>query len=172
MTTINDSASVHQYQFMMIDRTDGLESPMINNEHPAEQKIINQLEDELTKICTDTKGVIKDITNVDDAKKKNKPCRKRKRECLLSEQKELLDTWLQTHINNPYPSDDEKVYLAQETGLDKEQVSNWFVNARKRSKQIQDTGRVPPPQTQKKNAFAQKLEDSLKKHEVSRADTN
>ena len=36
------------------------------------------------------------------------------------------------HQDNPYPSEEEKRALAMQLNLKEEQVSNWFVNVRKR----------------------------------------
>ena len=44
----------------------------------------------------------------------------------------ILEDWLQEHIDYPYPSDAEKQELSSRTGLSKIQVSNWFMNVRKR----------------------------------------
>ncbi|KAB2063862.1 hypothetical protein ES319_A10G246600v1 [Gossypium barbadense] len=44
----------------------------------------------------------------------------------------VLKTWLFEHFLHPYPSDTEKLMLAQQTGLSRTQVSNWFINARVR----------------------------------------
>lgn len=44
----------------------------------------------------------------------------------------VLRTWLFEHFLHPYPSDSEKLMLAQKTGLSRSQVSNWFTNARVR----------------------------------------
>ncbi|XP_057975787.1 BEL1-like homeodomain protein 11 isoform X2 [Malania oleifera] len=45
---------------------------------------------------------------------------------------EILRTWLFEHFLHPYPNDSEKLMLASQTGLTKNQVSNWFINARVR----------------------------------------
>lgn len=45
----------------------------------------------------------------------------------------LLRTWLDAHLGHPYPTEDEKQRLAEQTGLSIVQVSNWFINARRRS---------------------------------------
>ncbi|PON67889.1 Knotted like homeodomain transcription factor [Parasponia andersonii] len=44
----------------------------------------------------------------------------------------LLRKWLFEHFLHPYPSDSEKHMLAQQTGLSRTQVSNWFINSRVR----------------------------------------
>ncbi|KAL5557968.1 hypothetical protein UlMin_034179 [Ulmus minor] len=44
----------------------------------------------------------------------------------------ILRTWLFEHFLHPYPNDSEKLTLASQTGLTKNQVSNWFINARVR----------------------------------------
>lgn len=43
-----------------------------------------------------------------------------------------LRAWLFEHFLNPYPSDADKHMLARKTGLTRNQVSNWFINARVR----------------------------------------
>ncbi|KAK6115300.1 hypothetical protein DH2020_007569 [Rehmannia glutinosa] len=44
----------------------------------------------------------------------------------------ILRAWLFEHFLHPYPNDSEKLMLASQTGLSKNQVSNWFINARVR----------------------------------------
>ncbi|KAK9283283.1 hypothetical protein L1049_011519 [Liquidambar formosana] len=44
----------------------------------------------------------------------------------------VLKSWLFEHFLHPYPSDSDKQMLAQQTGLSRSQVSNWFINARVR----------------------------------------
>ncbi|KAK7409951.1 hypothetical protein VNO78_00378 [Psophocarpus tetragonolobus] len=44
----------------------------------------------------------------------------------------ILRSWLFEHFLHPYPNDSEKLMLASQTGLTKNQVSNWFINARVR----------------------------------------
>ncbi|GAB2247659.1 hypothetical protein Droror1_Dr00007541 [Drosera rotundifolia] len=44
----------------------------------------------------------------------------------------ILRAWLFEHFLHPYPNDAEKLILASQTGLSKNQVSNWFINARVR----------------------------------------
>ncbi|XP_076949665.1 BEL1-like homeodomain protein 11 [Bidens hawaiensis] len=44
----------------------------------------------------------------------------------------ILQSWLFEHFLYPYPNDNEKLLLASQTGLSKNHVSNWFINARVR----------------------------------------
>ncbi|KAG7642329.1 Homeobox-like domain superfamily [Arabidopsis suecica] len=44
----------------------------------------------------------------------------------------VLRAWLFDHFLHPYPTDSDKQMLATQTGLSRNQVSNWFINARVR----------------------------------------
>lgn len=44
----------------------------------------------------------------------------------------ILRAWMFEHFLHPYPSDADKHLLSRQTGLSKNQVSNWFINARVR----------------------------------------
>uniref|UniRef100_A0A803M3H1 Homeobox domain-containing protein n=1 Tax=Chenopodium quinoa TaxID=63459 RepID=A0A803M3H1_CHEQI len=44
----------------------------------------------------------------------------------------ILRAWLFDHFLHPYPTDNDKQMLATQTGLTRNQVSNWFINARVR----------------------------------------
>jgi len=50
------------------------------------------------------------------------------------------------HLTHPYPSEDQKKQLAQDTGLSILQVNNWFINARRRIVQpmIDQSNRAGP----------------------------
>ncbi|KAI3382550.1 hypothetical protein SNEBB_007574 [Seison nebaliae] len=43
-----------------------------------------------------------------------------------------MRAWLFQHLNHPYPTEDQKKQLANETNLTILQVNNWFINARRR----------------------------------------
>ncbi|KAG0759063.1 hypothetical protein G6F57_009272 [Rhizopus arrhizus] len=58
--------------------------------------------------------------------------KRRRRGNLPKEVTEFLRTWLIQHKKHPYPAEKEKIDLAQQTGLTVNQISNWFINARRR----------------------------------------
>ncbi|CAF1047557.1 unnamed protein product [Adineta ricciae] len=60
------------------------------------------------------------------------PFRQKKRGIFPKSATSLMRTWLFQHLNHPYPSEEEKQFLAQETNLSIIQVNNWFINARRR----------------------------------------
>lgn len=44
----------------------------------------------------------------------------------------ILRAWLFQNLTHPYPSEEQKKQLSQQTGLTILQVNNWFINARRR----------------------------------------
>ncbi|KAI8949930.1 hypothetical protein F4801DRAFT_370913 [Xylaria longipes] len=57
---------------------------------------------------------------------------RKRRGNLPKEVTERLRTWFLAHLGHPYPSEEEKQLLMRETGLQMNQISNWFINARRR----------------------------------------
>ncbi|VDN19153.1 unnamed protein product [Dibothriocephalus latus] len=57
-----------------------------------------------------------------------------------------MRAWLFQHLSHPYPSEEQKKQLAQDTGLTILQVNNWFINARRRIVQpmIDQSNRAAP----------------------------
>ncbi|CAN1763941.1 Homeobox protein knotted-1-like 2 [Linum perenne] len=58
--------------------------------------------------------------------------KKKKKGKLPKEARQKLLSWWELHYKWPYPSESEKVALAETTGLDQKQINNWFINQRKR----------------------------------------
>ncbi|GJQ11701.1 hypothetical protein GpartN1_g3492.t1 [Galdieria partita] len=57
---------------------------------------------------------------------------RRRRENLSKEKVVLLKEWFDAHVQHPYPTESEKRQLCQETGMQMQQITNWFINQRKR----------------------------------------
>ncbi|KAK4748585.1 hypothetical protein SAY87_015171 [Trapa incisa] len=59
--------------------------------------------------------------------------RKRRAGKLPGDTTSVLRTWWQQHSKWPYPTEDDKAKLVEETGLQLKQINNWFINQRKRN---------------------------------------
>lgn len=59
--------------------------------------------------------------------------RKRRAGKLPGDTTSVLKAWWHAHAKWPYPTEDEKARLVQETGLQLKQINNWFINQRKRN---------------------------------------
>ncbi|CAM6096917.1 unnamed protein product [Calypogeia fissa] len=60
-------------------------------------------------------------------------CRKKRRQGKHPETaRERLVEWFNGHGDWPYPSEEEKQKLAEQTNLEARQINNWFINQRKR----------------------------------------
>ncbi|PKA60417.1 Homeobox protein knotted-1-like 3 [Apostasia shenzhenica] len=59
--------------------------------------------------------------------------RKRRAGKLPGDTTSVLKQWWQQHAKWPYPTEDDKAKLVEETGLQLKQINNWFINQRKRN---------------------------------------
>nr|AKC35104.1 knotted-like 7 protein [Primula vulgaris] len=59
--------------------------------------------------------------------------RKRRAGKLPGDTTSVLKNWWQLHAKWPYPTEDDKAKLVEETGLQLKQINNWFINQRKRN---------------------------------------
>lgn len=62
----------------------------------------------------------------------------RKRSNLPKQSTEIMKTWFDQNINNPYPSEEQKILFSNATGISMTQVSNWFINHRRRCPELRD----------------------------------
>ncbi|XP_073144649.1 homeobox protein knotted-1-like 6 isoform X2 [Henckelia pumila] len=58
--------------------------------------------------------------------------KKKKKGKLPKEATQTLLQWWNLHFKWPYPTEADKIRLAETTGLDQKQINNWFINKRKR----------------------------------------
>ncbi|CAL0311687.1 unnamed protein product [Lupinus luteus] len=59
--------------------------------------------------------------------------RKRRAGKLPGDTTSVLKNWWHQHAKWPYPTEDDKAKLVEETGLQLKQINNWFINQRKRN---------------------------------------
>ncbi|EPS60349.1 hypothetical protein M569_14455 [Genlisea aurea] len=59
--------------------------------------------------------------------------RKRRAGKLPGDTTTVLKNWWQEHSKWPYPTEEDKVKLVEQTGLQLKQINNWFINQRKRN---------------------------------------
>lgn len=57
---------------------------------------------------------------------------KKKKAKLPRDARQALLDWWNIHYKWPYPTEADKIALAESTGLDQKQINNWFINQRKR----------------------------------------
>ncbi|OTB20491.1 hypothetical protein K445DRAFT_86675 [Daldinia sp. EC12] len=57
---------------------------------------------------------------------------RKRRGNLPKETTDKLRAWFHAHLSHPYPTEEEKQQLMKDTGLQLNQISNWFINARRR----------------------------------------
>ncbi|PYH96803.1 hypothetical protein BO71DRAFT_396753 [Aspergillus ellipticus CBS 707.79] len=60
------------------------------------------------------------------------PKNKRRRGNLPKPVTDILRAWFHEHLDHPYPSEEDKQMFMTRTGLTISQISNWFINARRR----------------------------------------
>ncbi|CAA3002132.1 BEL1-like homeodomain 9 [Olea europaea subsp. europaea] len=78
----------------------------------------------------------------------------------------VLRAWLFEHFLHPYPTDTDKIMLAKQTGLTRNQVSNWFINARVRlwKPMVEDIHMLETRQTQKSSQREEQSTNRLNNH--------
>ena len=83
--------------------------------------------------CTPSKSfMIKNILDKEKPRLDSSPYNKSKRVNYPDWVTEIFENWLKDHLHDPYPSKSEKQELSFKTGLTLTQVSNWYMNVRKR----------------------------------------
>uniref|UniRef100_A0A0D9WH80 Homeobox domain-containing protein n=1 Tax=Leersia perrieri TaxID=77586 RepID=A0A0D9WH80_9ORYZ len=85
----------------------------------------------------------------------------------------VLRAWLFEHFLHPYPTDSDKQMLAKQTGLTRNQVSNWFINARVRlwKPMVEEIHNLEMRQMQK-NPSLDKNQISMQQHAQHSSDSS
>eukprot|EP00181_Compsopogon_caeruleus_P000437 CAMPEP_0184678334 /NCGR_PEP_ID=MMETSP0312-20130426/1058_1 /TAXON_ID=31354 /ORGANISM="Compsopogon coeruleus, Strain SAG 36.94" /LENGTH=357 /DNA_ID=CAMNT_0027126999 /DNA_START=332 /DNA_END=1405 /DNA_ORIENTATION=+ len=65
-------------------------------------------------------------------KVQTRPMPKRRRGNLPKEATVVFKKWFDEHLEHPYPSDEEKQEMSRLTGVSVQQITNWYINHRKR----------------------------------------
>ncbi|KAL1548967.1 Homeobox protein knotted-1-like let12 [Salvia divinorum] len=78
--------------------------------------------------------------------------RKRRAGKLPGDTTSMLKAWWQSHSKWPYPTEEDKARLVQETGLQLKQINNWFINQRKRNWHSNASSSSSSPRSKRKNA--------------------
>ncbi|XP_006656302.2 homeobox protein knotted-1-like 11 isoform X2 [Oryza brachyantha] len=86
--------------------------------------------------------------------------RKRRAGKLPGDTASTLKAWWQAHSKWPYPTEEDKARLVQETGLQLKQINNWFINQRKRNWHSNPASSSSDKSKRKSNAGDGKAEQS------------
>ncbi|KAM7276408.1 hypothetical protein ACFE04_018274 [Oxalis oulophora] len=78
--------------------------------------------------------------------------RKRRAGKLPGDTTSVLKNWWQSHSKWPYPTEEDKARLVQETGLQLKQINNWFINQRKRNWHSNPSSSTTPKSKRKRYA--------------------
>ncbi|KAL1311592.1 hypothetical protein AAFC00_001707 [Neodothiora populina] len=62
----------------------------------------------------------------------------RKRSNLPKQSTEIMKRWFDDNLQNPYPSEEQKRHFAAVAGINLTQVSNWFINHRRRCPELRE----------------------------------
>ena len=88
----------------------------------------------VSEISSDEIISLNNVSNInkDDNGLVKKKTKKKTRNNLPKHVIDVLNEWLEAHLDNPYPTSLEKKELIAKTSLSNVQLSNWFINVRRR----------------------------------------
>ncbi len=84
---------------------------------------------------------------------------KKPRQTFTEKQVLILNNFLAQSIENPYPTEEEKIMLENETQLTRKQIDSWFTNARKR--RVSKLRQTIPPHIKQLHMFEQAVQQRL-----------
>ncbi|XBW34894.1 hypothetical protein QEN19_000458 [Hanseniaspora menglaensis] len=97
---------------------------------PSINSLLKVANDENNKSGSEDFLVSSSSLNPKDSSKK--ASKKKTRSNLPKHVIDILNDWLEAHLENPYPTSFEKKELIHKTSLSNVQLSNWFINVRRR----------------------------------------
>lgn len=115
--TISDEAAASSEDDLSCGEMEPSESQEFSGPHPGDQELKDML---MRKYSGYLSSLRKDFL------------KKRKKGKLPKSAKTTLLEWWNSHYRWPYPTEEDKIKLAEVTGLDQKQINNWFINQRKR----------------------------------------
>ncbi|KAK5903959.1 hypothetical protein CgunFtcFv8_007697 [Champsocephalus gunnari] len=112
------------------DMDDAHSTPSVGTPGPSSGGHVSQSGDNTSELgdALDNSLASPGTGDEDDQDKK----RQKKRGIFPKVATNIMRAWLFQHLTHPYPSEEQKKQLAQDTGLTILQVNNWFINARRR----------------------------------------
>lgn len=124
-----EATTIATTQFLPDSTTNPETQPVLENIKPCYKSApIYEIINNETDMHAQAKRPIPEFEDAKSKKKQNSG----RRSNLPKETVQVLNTWLLNHLNNPYPTQQEKRELLIKTGLTKIQLSNWFINVRRR----------------------------------------
>jgi len=109
-----------------------LDDKNLENKKKCEQVLDRLINDWIVKIKTQPVSSDKTSNNSSNSKRKQRSTNRR----LPHEAKKVLENWFLDHYKHPYPTNEEKQVLSDQTQLNLTQINNWFINKRGRSLKI------------------------------------
>lgn len=67
----------------------------------------------------------------DDSDDDSKPFRPSSRSNYSTTITKVLNRWFKAHLDNPYPTEEERIDICEKTGLTRKQLRVWLINSRK-----------------------------------------
>ena len=85
-------------------------------------------------LSDDSRRALRRVHVLSSSKTNSNKNNKRKTTCLPQETVDYLKAWMMSpaHVAHPYPTEQEKLEIMADTGIELKQLTNWFVNNRKR----------------------------------------
>ncbi|RWR87852.1 homeobox protein HD1-like protein [Cinnamomum micranthum f. kanehirae] len=126
--TMSDDEDDMQMEYSFDNNTDGHDlmgfGPLLPTD--AERSLMERVRQELKiELKQGFRSKIEDV--------REEILRKRRAGKLPGDTTSVLKDWWQQHAKWPYPTEDDKAKLVEETGLQLKQINNWFINQRKRN---------------------------------------